>query len=114
MISYGESDNGRAIQLAGGQQFAVELSTQPGTGYDWAVANDVPSFLRLVTSEIMDAGRPVMPGAQQQRRFVFEAVGTGQSKLTIVYRRSWEKNKPPTRAFTLAISSISSIWEDMP
>ena len=43
-------------------------------------------------------------GAGGTQAFRFKAIGTGQTTLTLVYRRPWENNVAPTQTFTIQVS----------
>jgi inhibitor of cysteine peptidase len=97
-----DQNNGKTIDLAKGGTLVVELSSNPSTGYSWALTGD-PAPLKLVSSDYKQtdqAGKMGAPGVQQ---FRLEATAPGSSALKLVYRRPWEKSVAPARTFALHV-----------
>ena len=41
--------------------------------------------------------------------FDFEAAATRRTKLRLVYRRPWKKNRPPAQSFTVSVTIESGV-----
>lgn len=93
-----ESDNGSTITLAVGETLQVELPSNPTTGYSWKVtSNDADVLTPLGEPQFaLQARTTPMPGAGGTQTFHFQAVGKGQTTLTLVYVRPWETSVTPT------------------
>jgi inhibitor of cysteine peptidase len=100
VVSVGTSANGKSLELKRGDTLVVRLDANPTTGYDWAIVGK-PKCLRLVGRSFV-APPPGLVGAGGKDVFRFSAK-KGRGKLQLVYRRSWEKGKPPLRSFALTI-----------
>jgi len=89
------------------QEFVIPLVSNPTTGYGWQVSYD-ETMLELVekTYELgIDAKQGVV-GAGGTELFRFRVlVETGQTEITLVYKRPWEAPSPLdiTKVFTVNI-----------
>ena len=88
-----DQDNAKSIDLAKGVTLIIKLSSNPSTGYSWAVK--VP--LKLVSSDYQQTDESGKIGAPGMQQFEFTATAAGASTLKLVYRRPWEKGVAPVR-----------------
>ena len=102
LVTVTDAENGKDLDLAPGQSLQVKLKMVAGTGYAWTVDGD-PTPLKL-TKTFKQQSHPGRPGAQQLAVFNFDASSAGMTRLTLVYRRSWEYNVPPAKTFTLHVN----------
>ncbi|HML05885.1 MAG TPA: protease inhibitor I42 family protein [Methanobacterium sp.] len=77
------------------EKFKIKLESNPSTGYTWIPEFD-SDFLKLVKSKYLkpqDSVNPLVgnPGTQ---KFVFKAIKTGETKITMKYVRPWENCIP--------------------
>jgi inhibitor of cysteine peptidase len=99
-ITVGPAANGTTVRPRARDTLVVRLPGNPTTGYRWS-ASRVPAVLRLLASSYVPSP-PKRLG--QGGTFVFRfAVRRGSGTLGLAYRRPWEKNKPPLRAFSLTV-----------
>ncbi len=98
-----EDNNGKTVSLKEGDTLTVKLASNPSTGYSWG--------LKSVDAAVLDAlGKPEykqernIPGGGGIETWRFQAVAAGQTTLTLIYHRSWEKDSPPDRTFTLNVT----------
>jgi inhibitor of cysteine peptidase len=99
-VTVGAAANGKSLVLKKGDTLVVRLAANPTTGYDWAIARK-PTALKLVKRTYL-AASPMRIGQGGTDVFRF-SVRSGQGRLELVYRRSWEKGKAPLRTFLLKI-----------
>ena len=80
-----------SISVKAGDQFVVELASNPTTGYQWQPAFD-PAALKLVGRDFSLAGAAVGAaiGGGGVERFRFESLAAGASRLSFAYQRAWE------------------------
>ena len=97
-----QADEGKTFELAAGQCLNVRLGTQPSTGYGWEVAPDSTPLLTFKDASILNPA--TMPGAVEIKELVFCAAAAGHGALKLVYRRSWEKDQPPAKSFSLSVT----------
>ena len=79
------------IGVKAGDQFVVELVSNPTTGYQWQPAFD-PAVLKLLGRDFSLAGAATdaAVGGGGVERFRFESLTAGASRLSFAYQRSWE------------------------
>lgn len=98
------TDAGQKIEIGVGDQFIVALESNPTTGYQWEADFD-QSFLRLVQDEFEpDEAEEGMVGVGGKQRFTFEGLKTGETELTLTYKRSWEEDFADQKVFVVSIT----------
>ena len=85
-----EKDNGSSVNVCKGQKMIIELASNPSTGYRWEVREIDKGILRLRSIEF---GKPETDlfGAPQKQVFQFEVIDKGETIISLVYWRPWEK-----------------------
>jgi inhibitor of cysteine peptidase len=97
-------DNGSQVVLEQGQVLVVSLASNPTTGYRWEVVEVDEAILRQegeVEFVVSDARDPPPPGTGGTETFRFVAEGSGETTLTMVYRRPWEEGVEPLETFSV-------------
>jgi inhibitor of cysteine peptidase len=91
------SDSGSEILVATGDQFQVELESNPSTGYSWNL--DLESATSIVTLRSSDYSAEVTEqvGAPGVETFVFEATGPGATIIRLEYIRPFDELPIPER-----------------
>ena len=104
VVTVSDQDNGKDIDLPQGATLLVKLTSNPSTGYSWAVKGD-PSPLKLEktsTKKGKQSGQKVgAPGVQELR---FVASSAGMASLTLEYRRPWEYTASPAKTFSVRVN----------
>ena len=95
------TDPGAAIRVAAGDRFALELASNPTTGYTWQIQID-SRHLDLVGQEFESGGVGVGAGGKQV--FRFRALAAGETEIACDYRRPWEEESQDSQLFRVAIS----------
>ncbi len=96
------NDAGRQIELRKGRTFDISLEANPTTGFRWEVAElDEQIVVQSAEPEFTPQAERIGAGGTQV--FHFRAVGVGQTRLTLVYRRPWEKGVAPQQSYSLDI-----------
>jgi len=70
-----------------GKTFTVSLESNPTTGYSWTAEVD-SEFLKVADETFKSDSNLIGAGGVQT--FEFEALKTGQTKMTMKYMRPWE------------------------
>ena len=97
----------KPIKAAAGTQFAIELESNPTTGYEWQPVFS-PEKVRLVRRERSPAARqadgegPAF-GAGGTERFVFEALAAGATVIGMALKRSWEPAALEQRSYRVIV-----------
>ena len=101
-IQVDAGSDGQLVVLGREQTLEVSLEANPTTGYTWEVATINDSILhQLGEAQFLPESTAVGAGGTQT--FRFEAVGTGQTELRLVYRRPWEQGVAPLQVFSLNV-----------
>jgi inhibitor of cysteine peptidase len=82
------ADSLSEVSLDVGDQLAVELESNPSTGYSWELG-PLPDGLELVSSDLDEPGGSLV-GAAGTQRFVFDVVGPGEGILRFEYIRVFD------------------------
>lgn len=82
---------GEDIDVNVGQWFAIELSTNPTTGYDWEADFD-GEMLKLEKQEYVPTGEQIGSGGVVQ--FFFRAKKAGETTVDMVYKRVGDEQSP--------------------
>jgi len=93
-IHLAEADNGRTNSVNAGGEIEIVLKGNPTTGYSWGVASFSTNRLQQIgTVEYRQSekfGGKEMVGVGGEFTFRFQAVGSGQGYIKLIYRRPWE------------------------
>lgn len=105
VVVLGAAENGSQVELTSGQVLEVMLASNPTTGYSWEVSEvDEAVLTQIGEVEFQQApaeGEPVV-GAGGTETFRF-AAANGETSLTLVYHRPWEKDVEPLETFTVQV-----------
>jgi inhibitor of cysteine peptidase len=100
------AQNGRTVEVAVNQRFAVELIGVPTAGYVWAPAS-VPAFLtpagEVSGDTTLAQSQPGFAGGNHWEVFVFHTNAPGSGELVLEQRRPWETSEPPSDTFRVTI-----------
>lgn len=98
------TDLGRRIDIGINQEFVIALGSNPTTGYGWQESHD-ESLLRLVESryEMGKEAKGGVVGAGGIEYFRFQALKTGETRITVSYKRSWEEESLERKVFIVSI-----------
>ena len=98
------ADNGRQIEVEIGQILAISLESNPTTGFGWeSVELEDPILQLMGEAEFQPSESKEIVGTGGTETFRFEVASTGQTTLTLVYRRSWEEGVEPLETFSLNV-----------
>ena len=106
-VSLDAAADGSQVELAAGQVLVITLASNPTTGYGWEVVDLDTAVLQQVGEaefQSSDSGDAPLVGAGGVEVFRFEAAGSGQTDLTLVYHRPWEKGVDPLETFAVQIT----------
>ena len=97
--------NGTTTALKPGQDLIVRLAGNPTTGFHWEVKSVTGKAVAAV-GEVEYKADPAprqMVGSGGMFVAKFHAAAPGQSVITMVYRRPWEKDVAPIETFTVTV-----------
>jgi inhibitor of cysteine peptidase len=96
------SDAGKTVSLAVGDTLEVTLEGNPSTGYGWEAVSLDTSILKQVGEPAFTPSSTLV-GSAGQMTLRFEAAGSGQTTLHLVYHRSWETGVAPLKSFDVTV-----------
>lgn len=98
------TDSGQTINIGINQEFVIALGSNLTTGYGWQEGYD-EAMLRLEekTYELGEAAEQGAVGAGGIECFRFKTLETGQTEITLVYKRSWEEAVIDQKLFTVNV-----------
>ena len=105
-VNLSAKDGGSQVQVDVGQVLVLTLESNPTTGYSWEVVEAEDSVLRQSGEPEFEAASeldPPLVGAGGVEVFRFEAVGTGETQLELVYHRPWEEGVEPLETFSVQV-----------
>jgi len=98
------ADNGHQIEVEVDQILVISLESNPTTGFGWELVELEDPILQLMgEAEFQPSESKEIVGAGGTEIFRIKVVGTGQTTLTLVYRRSWEEGVDPLETFRLNV-----------
>jgi len=99
-----ESMVGQSIELATADILAVELKSNPSTGYGWYTRDLNENIIKQIPEWIFHPDNDMLgsPGIQT---LIFKGVSEGNTELILIYHRPWEKGVEPLETFTVNIDS---------
>jgi len=97
-----QADKGKTVKVQRGEPFAIELDTNPSTGFDWLVHEIDPAMLRQGESEYF-GGEAGLVGTPLRVVLCFTGLECGSTRLKLAYRRSWEKDIRPKKMLTFKL-----------
>jgi len=96
-----EADAGQEVTLAPGDLLYVRLRARPGTGYRWEVRQADPAVLEAQGGVAFEQAPNAPPGNPATQVLRFRASAVGETELSLVYVRPWERDKAPAERFTI-------------
>ena len=85
------------------QEFTIALDSNPTTGYSWEASYD-GNILSLVKKEYKQKETmPGMVGVGGTQYYQFQALKTGETEITVTYKRSWKTGYYEQKVFTVDI-----------
>ena len=98
------TDSGQTIDIGVNQEFVIALGSNPTTGYSWQESYD-ENMLELVekTYELGEEAKQGLVGAGGVDYFRFKTLKTGETEITLVYKRPWEEEFLEQKIFKVSI-----------
>lgn len=92
-----------------GDTFAIELQSNPSTGYSWSCASDSLRYVELIERTFRQPERKgMMVGAGGADIWLYKAVADGCDTLNFKYKRRWENDSIPPKDSACIIVKIGS------
>jgi inhibitor of cysteine peptidase len=102
-VTVGEQDANSTVSLRVGDTLEVVLEGNPTTGYQWEKESGDEAILKQA-GDLEFKPDSDLPGSGGKVTLRFEAVGTGQTVLRLIYHRSFEPDVPPLETFEVTVT----------
>ena len=90
-------DPAKSIEVATGQEFAIELDANATTGYQWQLAEPLDKRIIELLSTEYRVSETGLIGAGGKEIWKFWAVDHGKAIISMKYIRAWEKDVAPIK-----------------
>jgi predicted secreted protein len=87
-----------------GEEFKVELESNPTTGFDWQMTTRPDETILGLTGDEFVSSNTSAVGAPGVRTWRFKALKAGNTNMVFQYMRSWEKDVPPAKTHSLSVT----------
>lgn len=92
------------VETSVGKEFKIVLDSNPSTGYHWEIVGDLDDKVVEFVSKDYRADQPAAPGSGGSDVWVFKAVGTGDTTITLGYYPPDPSAEPAqTQTFTVTV-----------
>jgi inhibitor of cysteine peptidase len=101
-----EKDSGKTLILKVGDTLDVTLDANATTGFQWEMSEGDATVVKLL-GEPVYAPTPTSTqilGSGGQTTFHFEASKAGTTTVKLIYHRTFEKDVPPEKTFTVEVT----------
>jgi len=99
-----QSSTAIPIVVKSGSQFVIKLASNQTTGYKWQLAKQPSAGVAKLISSTYNSPNTGRLGQGGSEWWTFRAVGKGKTSITLNYLRPWEKNTPPTKSQSFAVT----------
>ena len=100
-----EAENGTNITLKTGENFTLNLTENPSTGYAWEL--NVTDGLNITSGNYTQNPAPEgMTGVSGVHSWIIEAIAAGDQQVNGIYKRAWENKTGTEQNFTLGVEVI--------
>lgn len=99
------TDASQPVDIRLDSEFIISLPSNPTTGYTWTENHDEAMLKMVDKSYQQNEASKGMVGAGGTEHLRFKALKSGETKITLVYRRPWEQpsSQDKTAVFTVRI-----------
>ena len=98
-------DPANLIEVEKGEEFAILLESNPTTGYQWKLAEELDTEIIVLVKTEYEAPDTELMGAPGEEKWTFKAENLGDTTITLAYVRPWEEEEQ---------RSIVSWWRGRP
>ncbi|MEW6555680.1 MAG: protease inhibitor I42 family protein [Actinomycetota bacterium] len=84
-------DPAQLIEVEKGEEFAIVLESNPTTGYQWKLAEELDTEIVVLVKTEYEAPDTELLGAAGEEKWTFKAENVGDTTITLAYVRPWEE-----------------------
>jgi predicted secreted protein len=100
----GPVETNQKVNVAIGEEFKIELVSNPSTGYEWNVTQIADERIANMTSSEYVPPDSDLLGASGKQVFTFEALENGTTTITLEYARPFEDSPISRHVVTVTVS----------
>ena len=108
VVRIDESNDGKTIELAPGQELLATLDANPTTGFDWAVMKAPAALGSPEMGYVSSGSAPGSPGKRHLTWTLKSALPAGDSTVELGYARSFEKGVAPFKTYRFKVRGASA------
>jgi predicted secreted protein len=97
-----DDDSGSKVEIKQGDELAVRLAAQLGTGYGWKVVSK-SDVLALKGEPAQISNEDQKPGSSEFQTFIFKAKERGEAEIKFQYIEAWKKDARPLKEYTITV-----------
>ena len=99
-----ESKNGQTIDIAVGKYLIVKIGGNPTTGFIWEQKGECKVLETYKDPEFEPKSKELV-GSPGTKTFFYKVISAGTDSLVLINHRPWEKDKEPTKRFSITINA---------
>lgn len=100
-----EEDSDTTISLKTGENFTLNLTENPSTGYAWQI--NVTDGLKVVNDTYIEDPNPEkVVGISGTHSWIIEAITSGTQQVNGIYKRTWENTTGTEDTFNLTVDVV--------
>ncbi len=84
-------DPAKMVEVEKGDEFAIVLESNPTTGYQWKLAEELETEIVVLVQTEYEAPDTELLGAGGEEKWTFKAENVGETTITLAYVRPWEE-----------------------
>jgi inhibitor of cysteine peptidase len=89
------------LEVKMNKEFSISMGSIPTTGYVWMAKFD--GEMVKLKDKSFKASEPSAIGGGGTEIFTFVPIGSGETKITMILKRSWEKEAAEERTYQIKI-----------
>ena len=104
-LTLDKNSNGKTVEMASGQRLTIKLKGNATTGYSWILNKYNKKLVKFINvNYVVDNNKLLGSGGTWVTNF--QVLKPGRSEIRFIYKRPWEKDKPPSEKFFVEIKAI--------
>ena len=94
---------GESKDVSVGEEFEIELESNPSTGYEWTMTTRPDEAILGLTRDEFVPSDSTAVGAPGKHIWRFKALAAGKTTIVLEYARSWEEDEKPRQVHTVTV-----------
>lgn len=103
-IELDSHSNGKTIDIKCGKKLTIKLKGNATTGYTWALSDYDENLIKFIDVHYVPL-QSKSEGTGGEWVTNFEVISPGESEITFIYKRPWEKNNSSMQKFYVTIKA---------